>query len=109
MVDNGYSLRIDYNADSGDIALEALRPERFTHYGFGTFLENVDPKEVSISRVALDALLECPERSGLQGLEFWPDNRLAWGDSSPRFLVPTDAINCPKNAKDWIKEFDVQD
>lgn len=86
--------------------MDALKPERFTHYGFGTFLENINPEEVLISESALEALLKCPARSGLQGLEFWPENRLAWGDPRPYIAVPYDAINCPNGAKKWLRKCD---
>ena len=100
------SLKIQVDEDSGEkyISVKALKPERFTHYGFGTFLEKVDPAEVSITQEAIDILLECSERSGLQGLEFWPDNRLAWGTPASDLLISLDQINVPQKAKKWIKE-----
>jgi len=103
MEKKNHSLKISYDKDKEEIVLKSLNPKRFTHYGFGTFLENVDPKEILISKGALEALVNCPERSGLQGLEFWPDNRLAWGSLSKNFIVPYDSINCPKGAKSWLK------
>ena len=101
-----FSLTIQVEEKKGTkyIALKAIKPERFTHYGFGTFLEKVIPTEVSITQEALDVFLNCPERTGLQGLEFWKDNRLSWGSPSPYFLVPFDAINVPSLAKIWVKE-----
>ena len=105
-----FSLTIEVEEDDGDkcIAVKALKIKRFTHYGFGTFLENVVPSEVSITQEALNILLECPERSGLQGLEFWPDNRLAWGTPNPYTLIPIDQINVPSEAKKWIKEMSLK-
>ena len=104
------SLRIDIEGRDGEkhIAVTALKAERFTHYGFGTFLEHIDPKEVSISQEALDILLDCPERDGLQGMEFWPDNRLAWGDPAPCLLVQFHQINVLSKAKDWIREMRIE-
>lgn len=87
--------------------LTAIELSRFTNYGFGTFLENVKPEEVEISADALAKLLEQPERSGLQGLEFWADNRLAWGSSALVFLVPVEMTNVPEKAKIWIRKFRV--
>ena len=104
---NNFSLIIQAEEDDEEgkcVAVKALKVKRFTHYGFGTFLENVAPSEVSITQEALDILLECPERRGLQGLEFWPDNRLAWGSRSPYLLIPVDQINVPSAAKKWIKK-----
>lgn len=105
-----FSLTIEVEEDDGEncIAVKALKNKRFTHYGFGTFLENVVPSEVSITQDALDILLECPERSGLQGLEFWPDNRLAWGTPHPYTLIPINQINVPSEAKKWIKEMSLK-
>jgi len=102
-----HSLKISYDKEKEEITLETLNPKRFTNYGFGTFLEDICPKEISISKSALEALLNCPPRDGLQGLEFWQDHRLAWGSPSPNFIVPYDAINCPKGAKTWLKDCDV--
>lgn len=105
-----FSLTIEVKEDDGEkcIAVKALKSKRFTHYGFGTFLEIVVPSEVSVTQDALDILLECPERHGLQGLEFWPDNRLAWANPSPYLLIPIDKINVPTEAKKWIKEMSVK-
>ncbi|MBI2673426.1 hypothetical protein HYX19_04140 [Candidatus Woesearchaeota archaeon] len=102
-----HSLKISYDGNKEEITLKTLNPTRFTHYGFGTFLEHIDPKEILISEGALEALLHCPERRGLQGLEFWPENRLAWGSLSKNFIVPYDSINCPKGTKSWLKKCEV--
>ena len=101
------AIQVETNEKGKHIAVEALRSERFTHYGFGTFLENIIPSEVSITKEALDILLQCPERNGLQGLEFWPDNRLAWANLSPYYIIPIDKINVPSEAKKWIKKMKV--
>lgn len=102
-----HSLKISYDENKEEIVLESLNPKRFTYYGFGTFLENINPEDILISKGALKALINCPERSGVQGLEFWPANRLAWGNPSPNFIVPYDAINCPDGAKSWLKKCDI--
>ncbi len=102
-VTEGRSLRIEYDKKEDEIILTTIDFDRFTEHGFGTFLENVDPPEVSISQAALDALLACPERDGLQGLEFWADNRLAWGAPVPCLIVPCDEVNCPEGAKIWLR------
>lgn len=107
MAKTKHALKISYDEEKEEIILKTLNPKRFTHYGFGTFLENVAPKEILISKNALEVLLHCPERSGLQGLEFWQDNRLAWGSLSPDFIVPYNSINCPKGAKSWLKNCNV--
>lgn len=104
--DNSFSLAIQVKEQDGKqyISVKSLKPERFTHYGFGTFLENIDPAEISITREALDILLAGQERSGLQGLEFWADNRLAWANPTSNLLVSPDHINIPKGARKWIRE-----
>jgi len=96
--------------DSSAIIVEAIKKDRFEHHGFGTFLKDIDPKEVEITRSALNCLIEeCGERSGLQGLDFWPNRMLAWGDPNISLIVPIEDINCPTSAKEWIKEFDVKE
>ena len=96
-----------YNKTKNLILVEVLTPARFTHYGFGTFLENVDPSEVRITEEALEVLLRVPERPGLQGMEFWANNLLAWGSPNPKLSVSPNDINVPREAKRWIKQFSV--
>jgi hypothetical protein len=102
-----HSVKISYDNEEREIYITALNEDRITHYGFGSFLENINPKEILISKGALESLLQCPERRGLQGLEFWEDNRLAWGSPSPKFAVHLKHINCPEGAKSWLKDCDV--
>jgi len=83
------------------IHIVCLNPTRLTQYGFGLFLENVDPQEVTAGKGVIAALLEQPERRGLQGMEFWADNRLAFC----AIIVPLSQINVPTAAKIWIKQF----
>ena len=103
------ALNIFCSVDQQYLVLEALMPERFTNYGFGTFLENVDPKEVQITRLALEMLEKEQERRGLNGLEFWPDFRLAWGSLSLKFLVEAGDINLPAKAKEWVRQFRIKE
>lgn len=97
------ALHISSDAEGEHIIVKALKPERFTHYGFGTFLENIVEGEVTITLAAQRILLATSKRSGLQGLEFWPDNRIAWGNLSPQLMIPIEAINVPEGAKSWIE------
>lgn len=96
------ALRIGYDKDNKRINLRALEPDRFNYFGFGTFLENVTPDDIDITPEAKKVLLNLPERPRFQGMEFWPDNRLAWASTSPRFAVPIEYINVPDGAKQWI-------
>lgn len=84
--------------------IKAINEDRLTHHGFGTFLENIEPKEIWITKEAKALLLEQPERGGLQELEFWPDHRLAWATPHPEIYVRPDDVNVPKDAKKWIKQ-----
>lgn len=97
-------LKIDYNSSKRHITLETLRPKRFKHYGFGTFLENIKPGEVLISKAALKKLMSCSYRNGLQGLDLFPQNVLSWGDPSPNMTVPMDAISVDPKAKTWLRK-----
>ena len=87
--------------------VKAVDEDRLTHYGFGTFLENITPSEIGISVDALKRLLEQPERPGLQGLEFWPDHRIAWATPDPEIYVLPEDTNVPTKAKAWIKKASV--
>lgn len=87
--------------------VKAIDENRLTHYGFGTFVENVEPSEIDITSDAIEQLLAQPERSGLRGLEFWPDNRMAWGCPDPEIFVHPDDVNVPRDAKKWIREMSV--
>ena len=89
---------------NGLIHIKATNEDRLTHHGFGTFLENVDPAEIDISTAALSLILEQPERSGLQGLEFWPDNRIAWASPTPEIFVAPEDVNVPPGARNWLKK-----
>lgn len=95
-------LSISYDEENSRMDVTVLLAERFTYYGFGTFLEDVTSGEVEITAEAKQVLLSLPELSGLQGMEFWPDNRLAWASPSPKFSIPTKDINVPSEAKKWI-------
>ncbi len=98
------TLQIRLTDDKKGLSLLALSKKRFNHYGFGTFLCNAKPDEIDITQEALDALLNCPEKSGLQGLELWADNRLAWGSLSPEFVVPLDSINRMSGSEKWLEQ-----
>ena len=98
-------LRIELTDDDGPcLNLKATDSDRWQNFGFGTFLCDVAKGEVEITQEAMDELLKQPERSGLQGMEFWPDHRLAWGSTSRDFRVSCECINVPSAAKDWIRE-----
>jgi len=91
--------------DGGKIFhVKTINENRLTHYGFGTFVENIEPSEIDITSDALEELLAQPERSGLQGLEFWPDNRMAWGCPDTEIFVHPNDVNVPRDAKKWIRE-----
>jgi len=77
---------------------------RWQNFGFGTFLCDVAIGEVDVTQEALNELLAQPERSGLQGMEFWSDHRLAWGSTALEHVVPCDEVNVPAGAKDWIRD-----
>lgn len=80
------AIRIDL-IDKTKIRIHTLRLERLTRHGFGTFLENIQPGEISISRQALDALQRCTYKAGLQGMEIFAGNILAWGVPMPNVTL----------------------
>jgi len=76
----------------------------FQTNGFGTFLSKIDEGEISITQEAYDALASCPYRSGLQGLELFKNNMLAWGSQSPTFSVPCGCISLHEGAELWLEK-----
>ncbi|HEY9786003.1 MAG TPA: hypothetical protein V6D17_11415 [Candidatus Obscuribacterales bacterium] len=99
------ALRIDKQGEN--IVVRALVPERFTRHGFGTFLEGVKPGEISISKEAKDALLRCRYLSGLQGMEIFNRNILAWGAPSLHIAIPLNGISLHNGAAQWFDECSV--
>ena len=95
-------LRIEKQGEC--ITLKALVKRRFKLYGFGTFLENIKPGEISISKEALAAMLKCKYLSGIQGMEIFPGNMLAWGSQECEETIALDIISLHKDAKDWFKQ-----
>lgn len=86
------------------VRVEAKIPDRFERHGFGTFLSNVEPGEVEITREAFDVLINCPERGGLQGLEVWKEKRIAWGSPEPRLEIPKDKCSVEEGSAAWLVE-----
>lgn len=104
-----YTLRITYSKKHKLIKLKALNKGRFNHYGFGTFLEDIKPGEISIAPDALEILLHTTEHPGLQGMELWPNKMLAWGSPSDTLSVPIDQISVNEDApqkkvRAWLKK-----
>ncbi len=102
------SLKITYDAKSRYIMLEALKQERFEHHGFGTFLCDIKPGEVQISAEALEVLMGCPYRSGMQGLEIWSQNRIAWASPNLRFMLLAEDVSRESGAAKWLKKCHVE-
>jgi len=98
-----FSLDISHTKKGNGVIVTNLNPSRFKAYGFGTFMEKIKKDEIRITAKAKDILLSCPERSGLQGLEFWPNKTLAWGALSRKLEIDNGSINVPDEAKKWIK------
>lgn len=105
--DTSPTLRISCVEDT-KILFEALKPERFEIYGFGTFLCDIDPKEVSITRQALEVLLNCPYRSGVQAVEIWGENRIAWGAKSCSFKIEPLYICREPESKKWLEKCHIE-
>jgi hypothetical protein len=99
-------LKLSTEDEDGEVCIriEVVDPDRFENHGLGTFMLDIENDEVEVSEEARSSLLEGQERSGVQGMEFWPNRMLAWGSRSHRFLVPLGAVNVPPGAKEWIRE-----
>jgi hypothetical protein len=95
------AIRIELRRES--LIVRAVQPARLTHHGFGTFLENAQPGDISISKAAWVALKRCPYRSGLMGLEIFSGNVLAWGSPEPMIEVLLTEVSRSRDS-DWFAE-----
>ncbi len=96
-----YRLRIKKH-NNKSIKLEVL--EGADHFGFGTFLCDIDPEEIECDKFSKEAMLNAVEREGLNGLEIWKDNRIAWGDPSHKIIMPIDEISKAEGSDTWLKK-----
>ena len=90
--------------DDTHISLEAI--EGIEHFGFGTFLCDLQPDQIECDQFSKDALTNAPYRHGLQGLEIWPDNRIAWGDPNHQIIMPLEDIS--NQGADWLTKIIAQ-
>ena len=88
--------------DDEHIVLEAI--SGIDHFGFGTFLCNLKPEEVECDEFSKQTLLLATEKSGLNGLEIWEDNRLAWGDPSHAIIMPIHEISNMSGKEGWLSQ-----
>lgn len=86
------AIRIEL-VDRTKIRIRTLKPERLTRHGFGTFLERIEPREISITQEALDALYRCRYRHGLQGVEIFSHNVFSWGSTMQSLTVEINRIS----------------
>lgn len=86
--------------DECHIKLEAL--EGIEHFGFGTFLCQLQPEEIECDEFSKQALVSACPKDGLNGLEIWEDNRLAWGDPSESIIVPIEEISNMTKPGGWV-------
>ena len=91
--------------DDETIQLEALAGIK--HFGFGTFLCDLQPEEIECDTFSKQVLLKAKYQHGLQGLEIWPDNRIAWGDLSHTVLMPIEYIS-KADGSDWVEKIAAQ-
>lgn len=88
--------------DEEHISLEAIKG--IDHLGFGTFLCNLKPEEIECDSFSKDVLLNAREQNGLNGLEIWADNRIAWGDPKESIIMPIKEISKAKNSEKWLSK-----
>lgn len=84
------------------IELEAVKG--INHFGFGTFLCNLKPTEIECDKFSKSVLLNAKAKMGLNGLEIWADNRIAWGDPSHKIIMPISEISKMKGADKWLAQ-----
>ena len=87
----------------GDDSILCKALKGIDHFGFGTFLCNLQPNEIKADKFSKEALLSAREQSGLNGMEIWPDNRIAWGDPRHEIIIPLSEISKAKGAEKWLR------
>lgn len=87
--------------DDNHIDLQAL--SGIDHFGFGTFLCKLKPGEIDSDKFSKNAMINAKEQTGLNGMEIWSDNRIAWGNPDHHIIMPISEISCQQGA-DWIKK-----
>lgn len=91
--------------DEDHLRCEAL--EGVEHFGFGTFLCDIQSAEIEADEFSKSALLSATEKSGLNGLEIWADNRIAWGDPSHSVIMPVVEISRADGSEKWLQKIEV--
>lgn len=98
---------VKITVEDGDIHIKGLNQKRFKQYGMGTFMENVKPGEIEISKAALKLLKDSPEQSGLSAMDIFAGTPpvLSWFGLTLEAVVPPDAINMAEGAfNEWFKK-----
>lgn len=92
--------------DEKHIQLEAL--EGIDHFGFGTFLCNIFPNQIECDAFSKKVLIESNYQDGLNGLEIWPDNRIAWGSKNHKIIMPISEISKESGSDDWLTKITIK-
>ncbi len=87
--------------DDDSIQLEAIA--EYIHHGFGTFLTELKPEEIECDSFSKNALLNAKYQNGLNALELWGDNRIAWGTTNLAVIVDLKTISKEIGANAWLK------
>ena len=88
-----------------DMIVTALNPDRFVTHGWGSFLESLVEREISLSDGAAKFLQHCPYRSGIMGLEFFAGNIMGMWGTEPWLVVPKKDVSVGRNCySDWISK-----
>lgn len=96
--------------DEENILLEATSNANTEQHGFGTFLTDLQPEEVECDQFSKQALLSAGDRSGLCGMEIWPNNILSWGDPSHTIIMPIKEINSNNHRQNqWVSKIQVKE
>lgn len=94
---NDVVMRISF--DGKMFSIKTLVEKRTKIYGFGTFLQDPKPGEISINKAAYDLLAHCPARRGLMAIEIFNGPIVSYGDTSLEFTeIPLSAISVQPGA-----------
>lgn len=64
--------------EQGVLAVQALRSDRLTVHGMGTFIKDLKKEDVEITNEAKKYIKGCRQRNGLMRLEIWSEGIMAW-------------------------------
>jgi hypothetical protein len=86
------------------LRITALLPQKFRTHGYGSFLSDIKPGDISASKQALEFILSQQHQRGLIPVEFFAQNIFMWLNTQPQALAYEKQISVAPKAKHWISQ-----